>query len=150
MAKAETTHHRSPGAPEPSGDASGAHQPAEESAAAQAPPVTPERQLTRVVGIGASAGGLDAFRELLEALPADSGMAFVIVQHLARDQKSMLPGILARSTAMPVSEVVGATTVRANHVYVMSSQTDVEYASGALVVRRREPGRSTCRSTGSS
>lgn len=95
----------------------------------------------RVVGIGASAGGLDAFRELLESLPADSGMAFVIVQHLARDQKSMLPDILSRSTTMPVLEVTEATSILPNHVYVMSSQADVEYAAGALVVRKREPGK---------
>jgi two-component system CheB/CheR fusion protein len=102
-----------------------------------------------VVGVGASAGGLDAFRELLQSLPADSGMAFVIVQHLARDQKSMLPDILSRSTTMPVVEVVDSIPILANHVYVMSSQADVEYASGALVANARR-GRSTCRSTGSS
>ena len=94
-----------------------------------------------VVGIGASAGGLDAFRELLQTLPADSGMAFVIVQHLAQNQKSMLPDILTRSTTMPVMEVVDATPVQANHVYVMSAQADVEYAAGALVLRKREPGK---------
>lgn len=95
----------------------------------------------RVVGIGASAGGLDAFRELLHALPVDSGMAFVIVQHLARGQKSMLPDILSRSTAIPVSEITEATTILPNHVYVMSPDTDVEYAHGALVVRKRETGK---------
>lgn len=94
-----------------------------------------------VVGIGASAGGLDPFRELLHALPLDSGLAFVIVQHLARDQKSMLPDILSRSTAMPVVEILDATPILANHVYVMSPDTDVEYARGALVVRKRESGK---------
>lgn len=103
--------------------------------------VPPTRHLLPVVGIGASAGGLDAFRELLQSLRADSGMAFVIVQHLAQDQKSMLPDILSRSTTMPVREVVDATPVLANHVYVMSAQADVEYAAGALVVRKREPGK---------
>ncbi|HEX8152998.1 MAG TPA: chemotaxis protein CheB, partial [Thermoanaerobaculia bacterium] len=98
-------------------------------------------QLFPVVGIGASAGGLDAFRELLASLPVDSGMAFVIVQHLAQNQKSMLPEILARSTAMPVSEVVDTTPVVANRVYVMSAQADVEYAAGALILRKREPGK---------
>ncbi|HYO78444.1 MAG TPA: chemotaxis protein CheB, partial [Thermoanaerobaculia bacterium] len=93
-----------------------------------------------MVGIGASAGGLDAFRELLQSLPIDSGMAFVIVQHLAQNQKSMLPDILARSTTMPVIEVVEATPVVADHVYVMSAQADVEYSAGALVLRKREPG----------
>jgi two-component system CheB/CheR fusion protein len=94
-----------------------------------------------VIGIGASAGGLEPFRELLHTLPVDSGMAFVIVQHLARDQKSLLPEILSRSTAMPVVEIVGATTILANHVYVISPNTDVEYARGALVVRKRETGK---------
>jgi two-component system CheB/CheR fusion protein len=98
-------------------------------------------QPLHVVGIGASAGGLDAFRELLQSLPADSGMAFVIVQHLARDQKSMLPDILSRSTTMPVQEVVDATPILPNHVYVMSSSADVEYAGGSLVVRKREHGK---------
>lgn len=93
------------------------------------------------MGVGASAGGLDAFRELLQALPADSGMAFVIVQHLAQNQKSMLPDILARSTGMPVMEVTDATPVVPNRVYVMSAQADVEYASGALVLRKRVPGK---------
>ena len=94
-----------------------------------------------VVGIGASAGGLDAFRELLAALPLDSGLAFVIVQHLARDQKSMLSDILSRSTDMPVVEITGATTIVPNQVYVMAANTDVEYSNGALVVRKRESGR---------
>lgn len=105
----------------------------------QAASRTPQR--LPVVGIGASAGGLDAFRELLQSLPPDSGMAYVIVQHLAHDQKSMLPDILARSTTMPVIEVVDATPILADHVYVMSSRADVEYSSGALVLRKREPGK---------
>jgi two-component system CheB/CheR fusion protein len=95
----------------------------------------------RVVGIGASAGGLDAFRELLQNLSTDSGMAFVIVQHLSRAQKSLLPDILSRSTEMPVRELETALPVEANHVYVMSPERDVEYSRGDLVVREREPGK---------
>ncbi len=114
---------------------------AEKGGSAAAVPSDRQSSPLRVVGIGASAGGLDAFRELLHALPVDSGMAFVIVQHLARDQESMLPDILSRSTAMPVVEIVDATTILANHVYVMSPDTDVEYARGALVVRKRETGK---------
>jgi two-component system, chemotaxis family, CheB/CheR fusion protein len=56
-----------------------------------------------VVGIGASAGGLEAFTRLLQALPVDSGMAFVLVQHLAPTRTSMLAEIMSRATAMPVS-----------------------------------------------
>ena len=55
-----------------------------------------------VVGIGASAGGLDALERLFQALPADTGAAFVVVQHLSPDHKSMMDNLLARYTAMPV------------------------------------------------
>src|ERR1700683_3836872 len=57
-----------------------------------------------IVGVGASAGGLDAFSRLLAALPVDSGMAFVLVQHLAAGHPSALVEILSRATKMPVSE----------------------------------------------
>src|ERR1700727_2787946 len=73
-----------------------------------------------VVGIGASAGGLEAFRELLEALPNDTGMAFVLVSHLSKTYKSMLSELLAKVTEMPVAEVRGETPILANHIYVIS------------------------------
>src|SRR3954469_11976814 len=57
-----------------------------------------------IVGIGASAGGLEAFTELLQGLPADTGMAFLLVQHLDPKHKSLLSEILGRATAMPVRE----------------------------------------------
>ncbi|MEO8215507.1 MAG: chemotaxis protein CheB [Acidobacteriota bacterium] len=94
-----------------------------------------------VVGIGGSAGGLDAFRALLGHLPVDSGMAFAIVQHLARGQKSLLPDILSRSTPMPVVELTESTPVVANRVYVMSSSSDLEYVRGAMVTRKRDSER---------
>src|SRR6202046_1167737 len=73
-----------------------------------------------VVGIGASAGGLEAFRELLEALPNDTGMAFVLVSHLSQTYKSMLSELLSKVTKMPVAEVRGETPILANHIYVIS------------------------------
>lgn len=72
-----------------------------------------------VVGVGASAGGLDAFREFLKFLPTDTGMAFVLVQHLDPHHSSMLTALLADSTPMPVSEVAGNMNVEPNHVYVI-------------------------------
>lgn len=56
----------------------------------------------RVVAIGASAGGLDAFRKFIENLPVDTGMAFVLLTHILRGSTRLLPGLLARSTEMPV------------------------------------------------
>lgn len=72
-----------------------------------------------IVGIGASAGGLEAFTKLLERLPEDTGMAFVLIQHLAPGQESMLTDILARSTTMPVHKVENDMPVNPNTVYVI-------------------------------
>ena len=72
-----------------------------------------------VVGVGASAGGLEAFRHLLAALPTNTGLAFVLVQHLAPGYASSLAEILSRSTAMPVIEVKDEPLVEADHIYVI-------------------------------
>src|SRR6185437_7166009 len=75
-----------------------------------------------VVGFGASAGGLTAFREILENLSADTGMAFVLVTHLAPDQKSYLTEILERYTRIPVQPVVHGTRPEPNHLYVVQPE----------------------------
>ena len=69
-----------------------------------------------IVGIGASAGGLDPITKLLENLPIDTSMSFVVIQHLATGQESMLPEILARSTKMKVLQVTDGMKVEKNHV----------------------------------
>jgi two-component system CheB/CheR fusion protein len=75
-----------------------------------------------IVGIGASAGGLEAFSELLRQLPLQTGMAFVLVQHLDPKHSSELREILARTTKIPVSEVTDGTVVRPDHIYVIPAQ----------------------------
>ena len=72
-----------------------------------------------IAAIGASAGGIEAFTELLKNLPADTGMAFVLVQHLDPKHHSMLTEVVSKQTAMPVEEVADGTKVQANHVYVI-------------------------------
>ena len=72
-----------------------------------------------IVGIGASAGGLEAFTELLKHLPSDTGMAFVLVQHLAPLHESMLKEVLSRATRLPVAEVTEGLEAQPNHVYVI-------------------------------
>jgi two-component system CheB/CheR fusion protein len=79
----------------------------------------------RVVGIGASAGGLDAFIDLISALPADTGMALVLVQHLDPRHDSMLVSILAGSSAMPVLEVTDGMPVERDHVYVIPPDAEL-------------------------
>jgi len=82
--------------------------------------------------MGASAGGLDAFRQLLAALPIDTGMAFVLVQHLDPIHESILSELLAKGTRMPVSEVRGDTRVEPDHVYVTPGRNDVALEGDVL------------------
>src|SRR5262245_60019531 len=82
-----------------------------------------ERPLS-VVGVGASAGGLEAFEQLLRALPADTGMAFCLVQHLAPRHESILSELLGKATKMPVVEVSEGMQVHGDHVYVIPPNAD--------------------------
>ena len=91
-----------------------------------------------VVGIGASAGGLEAFTQLLKHLPLDTGMGFVLVQHLDPDHESALTQILSRATALPVHEIVSNQTVEANHVYIIPRDTNLSIVHGVLGLERRE------------
>src|SRR5437867_9765848 len=85
-----------------------------------------------IVGIGASAGGLEAFASLLANVPADPGVAFVLVQHLDPKHESLLTEILPRSTTMPVSEVTEGVRVKPNQVYVIPPNRDLAISRGIL------------------
>ena len=76
-----------------------------------------------MVGLGASAGGYEALAQFFPALPADTGMAFVVVQHLDPKHESLLPELIAKVTQMPVSQVKDRTQVKANQVYVIPPNT---------------------------
>jgi two-component system CheB/CheR fusion protein len=93
-------------------------------------------QCSLVVGIGASAGGLDAFKTFLEQMPNDSGMAFVLVQHLAPNHESMLVDLLETHTHMPVCEAEEGKEVRAEHVYVIPPGASLTIKDGCLRVKR--------------
>jgi two-component system CheB/CheR fusion protein len=87
-----------------------------------------------VVGIGGSAGSFGAIREFLEEIPADAGIAFVLVQHLAPDQPSILAELLQRSSAMPVLRVEDGVEVRPNHVYVIPENKEMVLHNGRLLL----------------
>jgi len=95
------------------------------------------RGLFPIVGIGASAGGLEAFSELLRYLPEETGMAFVLVQHLDPKRGSALQEILARTTKIPVTEVTQGVIVQANHVYVIPANTNLTVKNGVLQLGSR-------------
>jgi two-component system CheB/CheR fusion protein len=92
-----------------------------------------------VVGVGGSAGGLEAYTELLEALPTDPGMAFLVVSHLDPDHKSHLPEILSRISKMPVREVKDGMAVELNNVYCMPPGTSMTMVDGHLTLIPRPP-----------
>jgi len=91
-----------------------------------------------IVGIAASAGGLEAFTELLTHLPVDTGMAFVLIQHLAPNHKSLLTEILTKQTQMPVSEVQDGVAVEPNQVYIIPPNTKMVLSKGVLQLSPRE------------
>jgi len=90
-----------------------------------------------VVGLGASAGGLEAFTDFLEALPGSTGMAFVLVQHLDPKHGSVLPDILSRATKLPVAGVTDGLKIEPNCVYVMPANTDMTLEDGVLKLAAR-------------
>src|SRR5262245_12104663 len=94
-----------------------------------------------VVGIGASAGGLEAFRQLLEHLPTDTGMAFVLVQHLAPKRESILAELLSKATKMSVKEVKDGMRVEPDCVYVIPRNANMAIEDGALRLSPREAPR---------
>ena len=87
-----------------------------------------------IVGIGGSAGGLEAYIALMAALPADTGMAFVIVCHLMPTASSQLAEVLARRTKMQVLVAATAMPVQANHVYVIPPNADLLMEGNTLKV----------------
>ena len=87
-----------------------------------------------IVGIGGSAGGLDAYKALFNALPSDTGMAFVIISHIYPSANSLLAEILSRHTQMRLVKASSEMRVHANHVYVLTANTDLTIVGDTLKV----------------
>jgi two-component system CheB/CheR fusion protein len=92
-----------------------------------------------VVGVGASAGGLEALVELMGRLPPDTNLAFVVIQHLDPLHKSILPDLLSRNTSMQVVGVEQTVRIQANNIYVISPNTSLRVDVGRLVPEKRAP-----------
>ncbi|HEY2978908.1 MAG TPA: chemotaxis protein CheB, partial [Burkholderiaceae bacterium] len=115
----------------------------------QAPPVeaadaephgAPQATPFPVVGIGASAGGLAAFEAFFAGMPAadETGMAFVLVQHLSPDHKSMLVELIKRYTRMQVFEVENGMAVHPNCTYIIPPNHDLDLVQGALFIKQHD------------
>ena len=94
-----------------------------------------------IVGIGASAGGLEAFEQFFRACPADAGMAFVLVPHLDPGHESLLTEILQRTTAMPVVQALDQTRLEPNHVYVIPPNREMSILNRVLQLSMPELAR---------
>ncbi|HEY2366237.1 MAG TPA: chemotaxis protein CheB, partial [Polyangiaceae bacterium] len=97
-----------------------------------------EASPTYVVGIGASAGGLEALESFFHEVPLDTGMAFVVVQHLSPDFRSVMSDLLGRQTSLPIHLVEDGMPVQANHVYLIPPKTEMIIAEGRLLLSERE------------
>ncbi|MFH1811278.1 MAG: chemotaxis protein CheB, partial [Pseudomonadota bacterium] len=131
---ARTPRRPAAGAPDPVEPAASEKDPAEPAAASSPSASFP------VVGIGASAGGLAAFEAFFAAMPVDRepGMAFVLVQHLAPDHKSLLADLIQRHTRMQVREVEDGVRVQPNCAYIIPPGRDMAFVNGTLQLF--EPG----------
>lgn len=94
-----------------------------------------------VVGVGASAGGLEALQEFFKFMPTDVGAAFVIVQHLSPDYKSLMDELLARHTKMTIRKVEDGMRIEKNHIYLIPPKMNMTIMSGVLLLTEQAPGR---------
>src|SRR6187402_1774458 len=93
-----------------------------------------------VVAIGASAGGLQGMSILLKNLPIDTGMAYIIVQHLSPNYKSLLTSILARTTKMKVQVIEKVELMKANNIYVIPPNKGIKVTNGHIKLIPRSKG----------
>ena len=94
-----------------------------------------EERPSCVVGPPPPAGGLEALQQFLTFLPTDTGMAFVIIQHLSPDHRSLLADILGKYTAMPVLEAKNGMHVRRNTVYMLPPKYNMEIENDVLCLK---------------
>jgi len=93
----------------------------------------------RVVGLGASAGGLESLQQFFGAMPVDSGCAFIVVQHLSPDFKTLMAELLARYSEMAITLAVDGETIEPNHVYLLPPGKAIEVREGKLRLTQKEP-----------
>lgn len=101
-----------------------------------------QREPFYIVGVGASAGGLEALERMFQAMPEDSGMAFVIVQHLSPDFKSVMDELLARHTKMAIHRVEDGMQVEPNSLYLIPAKQEMIITGGKLLLTEKDPNSS--------
>ncbi|MBK1703984.1 chemotaxis protein CheR [Halochromatium glycolicum] len=92
-----------------------------------------------VIAVGASAGGLDALERFFQALPVQTGAAFVVIQHLSPDHKSMMGNLLGRYTSIPVATVEDGMTIEPDHIYLIPPASMMSVSGSELHLRPKSP-----------
>jgi two-component system CheB/CheR fusion protein len=100
---------------------------------------TPNGSPSHIVGIGASAGGLEALERFFERMPAGTGLAFVVIQHLSPDFKSFTSELLARRTSIPIRAVEDGMPVEADVIYLLPPKKDMILSNGRLYLTDKDP-----------
>jgi two-component system CheB/CheR fusion protein len=104
------------------------------------PSETPERKSSHIVGIGASAGGLNALEQFFANMPVDTGMAFVVIQHLSPDFKSLMDDLLSRHTSMPIHRVSNGRELQPNSIYLIPPKTHMTVREEKLYLTEKTIG----------
>jgi two-component system, chemotaxis family, CheB/CheR fusion protein len=94
-----------------------------------------------IVGVGASAGGLEALEALFALMPEDSGLGFVVLQHLSPDFESRMDELLGRRTRIPIRKVTDGMEVEPNHIYLIPPRKDMILSGGKLLLTDKDPAR---------
>src|SRR5690348_2087682 len=94
----------------------------------------PEKNEFLVVGIGASAGGVEALQQFFANVPADSDMVYVVILHLSPDYESQLTEILRRETSIPITQVNEKVNIQPNHIYVVPPNKHLLMLEDAITV----------------
>ncbi|MFO0950648.1 MAG: chemotaxis protein CheB [Isosphaeraceae bacterium] len=100
---------------------------------------TPSPGPRAIVGVGASAGGLEALERLFAGMPAQTGMAFVVVQHLSPDHRSFTDELLARRTSIPIRQVEDGMRVEPDAIYLLPPRKDMILSEGRLLLTDKDP-----------
>ncbi len=111
------------------------HAPEDKTASKSAPVTSP----CYVVGVGASAGGLEALESFFQHMPADAGMAFVVVQHLSPDFKSLMDELLSRRTEIAIHRVEDGMAVEPNAIYLIPPKKEMIISGGRLLLTDKDP-----------
>ncbi len=93
-----------------------------------------------VVGVGASAGGLEALQQFFRSMPSNTGLSFVVIQHLAPDYKSLMTDILSKYTDMPVMQAENHMQVKPNTVYLIPPKKNITFHNGLLILKEQIQG----------